>query len=812
MRGWSPEAPARGIPSPPRLAIRTPVVPREIVPRLLACPGVGSVVLPVFRPPGATRARSWHWPLRIGVADDLLRDALSEGRQNGPVPAAIVEIIDVRDDPSAVDLLALRGSTSAAADFLTSSRCVANAVICVAPRTEPWDLEGGLLSIVRERSGSVLTAIGAPSDPSPGTDAQEADAAARALLLTVRYFAHAHPIDVALTAAFDRNILITAEVESIADAALPEIVRTRARQVRRDFDAVSDSTSLLGGEQIGDRPSEDVIAELDTLAGGVFDHESGEATRAAELAEQIEAALDEAESGVPRVLQARIGPGEGPPDNLLRAGINVVDVFIGAIEAGALQGEAVPDAALGFDDPSLDIARVTVVLAPLEPPGEAVRGELDVPRFGRSPGLRLPWELPDSGLVQARLLLLHRNRVLQTARITGRVGGEAELDDRIVLWDRTGRLNDRTAFDRTFVLNHDMTGRSRVVSHADGVTTIQALDEIGPPADRIRDHLIKATQLTSTGKRAEEASRKILIDVAIEGHDLYDLLADHLERFVDAKRIQIVTARSGRFLPLELIYHRQAPALDATLCENWVQGSECGDHCFAAEDDISVVCPSVFWGMSRTIERQHASIASEDGNAFVVSVTPTRNRRTLKVGRSILAASRKVRPVDVGKTAVLIGAAARAENWNEWTTALSATPTDLLVLMPHTDPKAGSLEISGETLRTGQIEARHVTGGQAVTPVVLLLGCDTDGSQEDPAGYATRFLAKGAAVVFSTLTMLLGRHAAAMSQRLAQVLKDPALSGRPLGDVVTRFRREALRAGLISALAVTAYGDADWRI
>ena len=81
---WSPEAPARGIPSPVRLIVTGDVLVREVVPRLLECPGVGSAVVPAVRPPGALRRRPWAWPLRIGVADDELLRALEH--TGGAIP------------------------------------------------------------------------------------------------------------------------------------------------------------------------------------------------------------------------------------------------------------------------------------------------------------------------------------------------------------------------------------------------------------------------------------------------------------------------------------------------------------------------------------------------------------------------------------------------------------------------------------------------------------------------------------------------------------------------------------------------------
>lgn len=864
---WHPDQPARAMEPPLRLVVRGPVLPREVIPRLLLAPGIGSAFVPVSRAPGALRRRPWAWPLRLGIADDELRRELDALRDSGIVPPALVDISDVRTEPGAVDVLLLRDDPESASRFVSARRQVANAVICGADTGAAWPIVDAQLALVRAASAAVLTAV---------TGRGSAAETARSLLLLVRHLSHAHPIDVALTSAFDRRILIAAEPEAIAAVSLPELLRERAERARGEIRVLSrmaapsspqpvpppmppgavpppapppmaerpdsggapaesagvpEAPEMAGAEpppEMGgfESPLESVLDvrvveaaadEIAHLSEGSFDHESSEASRVLDVQATIESSLDAADAAVaaeaPRLLQAYIGAGVAATrDNVLRAGANAVDVFVGPLETQALHALAVPDAAIGFDDPALTSARLTVVLAPLVPEGPAVRAELDVPRFGRSPDARLEWMLPDRGLVQARLMILHRNRIIQTARITGRVGSVARVTDRIVLWDQLGRLDERQPFDRTFVVNHDARGRARMVSHADGATTIEAMDEIDASTERIRRHLIRATQLRSKGAKAVEDTRRILVDVAVEGHDLYDFLADHLERFVDARRIQIVTARSGRFLPLELVYHRPAPDPDAVMCANWTAGRECGDHCFVDADDTSVVCPSVFWGMSRFIERQLASLTDADGNAFRVSASPTRGRRTLSVSQALLGASRKVRTADVGKTAASLGQARTAATWAEWVSQLTRTPTDLLVLMPHTDPAVATLEISGVTLRRGNIEAKHVTGAHDVRPVMVLLGCDTAGSDEDPAGYATRFMAKGAAVVFSTLTMLLAGHAATMSQQLAAKLHDPGRKAASLGQFVTEFRRESMRAGFISALAVTAYGDSDWRL
>lgn len=819
--GWHPEQPARTMTPPLRLAVRGSVIPAEVIPRLLADPAVGSAIMPVARAPGALMRRSWAWPLRIGVADDELLAEIIAHRDVGIVPERLVDVTDVRAAPGSVNLLVLRCAPAAAVQFVAERRQVANAVVCVADSSDAWPIVDAQFAMVRAASAAVLTAL------APEASARET---ARHVLHMIRYLSHAHSVDIALTASFEGGILIAAEPDALAEVSLPELLRERANRARRESGVISRMLPPMAEAAGPDRPPgeprpvemafdaefvESVADQLDELSGGAFDSESAEASRASEVSESMDAALDEAAAAVPRLLQALIGaPGDIVPDNVLRAGVNAVDVFVGPKEAAALHGLVVPDAVLGFaEDPALTSARLTVVLAPLIPMGEPVRAELDVPRVGRSSNARLEWTLPERGLVQARLVVIHRNRVLQTARITGRVGAVAKVTDRIVLWDQIGRLDERQPFDRTFVLNHAADGRSRTVSHSDGQTTIDSMVEIEAATDSIRDYLLKATQLRAKGAKADAEAKRILIDVAVEGHDLYETLSEKLERFSEARRIQIVSTRSARFLPLELIYDRPAPDEDAALCENWASGKKCGDHCFADEDDTTIVCPSVFWGLSRVIERQRGDATDDEGNAFTVSSSPSRKGRRLTVAHALMAASKKVTAADIKRTVTSIGEVRTATTWEQWSTELAAQPADLLVLMPHTDPKLSTLEISGVTLRRGRIqEKKHVRGTPEVNPIVMLLGCDTAGSEQDPAGFATIFLKKGAAVVFSTLTMLLAAHAATMSQSLATTLRDPARKAQTLGELVSDFRRESVRAGMISALAVTAYGDADWSV
>lgn len=514
----------------------------------------------------------------------------------------------------------------------------------------------------------------------------------------------------------------------------------------------------------------------------------------------------------PRLLQAHVGAvGAVTPDMRLHPSATAVDVFIGPAEASALRASIVGDRVLNLDE--AESAIVTVVLAPLVPIGAPVEVDLDVPRAGRSADARLVWTLPDTGVVEARLLLMHDNRVLQTVRLRGRIGETPELVERIVLWDDSAPFAARKRYDLSLVLNHAVDESSRGVSLTARATAVDSFDDVGPTTELLRARLLEATHLMGASAKTEEQRRRILVDVAVAGRELHDLLAQRIEGLDEAQRIQIVSTQSGRFLPLELVYGRFAPDPDAVLCANWIAGVPCVD-CFSGPDDTSIVCPSEFWGMTRTIERHKAA----PGGSARPPKAPPRSRRDLTITRSLVGASAKVQPKYLTPTLTALGLEKAVATWDDWGQQLRTAPADLLVLMPHNETGDHALEISGALLEKGRMKPLYITGGgaasgaAAVTPVAVLFGCDTDGSDEDPAGWAGLFLHHGAAVVFSTLTMLHARHAASMTERLTAMLLDPARDGEPLGRLVSEFRREAVRDGLLSALAVTAYGDGDWTV
>ncbi|MEA2703594.1 MAG: hypothetical protein QOD63_1539, partial [Actinomycetota bacterium] len=438
-------------------------------------------------------------------------------------------------------------------------------------------------------------------------------------------------------------------------------------------------------------------------------------------------------------------------------------------------------------------------------------------RTGASSRVPFLWRIPVGvASAEARIVVLFRNRVLQTAVLSGDVGGELALREWVGLRRKMGDLDDRQPFDAAVVLNHAADGTKRLIGNAAGHASVADGADITPIADRLAAKLEGAVALKRP-KKLGTGAVKLLAELAIDGHDLFETLGENTGGLMaGAHRIQIVRMRADWVLPLEMTYDRPAPKLTAKLCPTFEAGAATCTGC-PNDGSIEFVCPNGFWGLSKSIERLHLDPKDVDADTsgFLVLFEPTRDHRNLAATSTAFAAARQVPQTAQDKVvAALAVGDAHADTWDRWQAALAAKPVDLLVLLPHTDYTLPGLFIGSQVeLRRGQIEAPFVTGGRAdLKPMVVLFGCETAGTGKDPAGFATRFMTKGAAVVFTSLTKLLGSHAAELAERLGVLLLDDQRAKMPLSELLTRFRQEAVRSGLLAALAVGAYGDADWRV
>lgn len=508
----------------------------------------------------------------------------------------------------------------------------------------------------------------------------------------------------------------------------------------------------------------------------------------------------------PRVLQCRVGPDDPDiaPDNVLRAGRNTVGVFLGPEEAGALAGGVVTDEDLAFA--GADWVVVKVQLTPLEPEvGVPSSGDLLVPRNGqRTATLPLIWEIPaDATRARAQLAVTRDGRVIAVSELVGKIGDQAKLVGRMSL----GRPDaDHAGVDQAVLLSSDASGTPALVVPSE--TRVELLPDLEQLAENVRDALNQVVHVSATNSAAaREAARKVLVAAAQAGRDLYLELEPLLGDLTAATVVQVVTALAPHALPVELFYLLPAPADDAPVCPTWLAGGQCGPDC-GGEDGSSTVCPGAFWGVGRVVERHYRP--ERQGEAVLQVPTPDAARPRLSLGALAFAASDKVTDPTLQKAD--FDPAQRVRTWQDWRTAVAAG-AGMLVLMPHTLPKPPSLEVSGQTLHRARLTRPFVTSGlTGAPPAVVLFGCDTGGQQADPIGYTTRFLGLGAGVVFASFSLLRAGTAAALASRLIAALRDPARAGQPVGSLLAEVRAGALHDGELAALAITAFGDADWRV
>jgi hypothetical protein len=776
-----------------RLAIHAEADEHPLVERLLRRPEVASAFVAVERPANALRRRAWGWPLRVGllgfdVGDaEKLTDAASA--QRGYV-RQMLEIRRIEDEPGAVDIAVVRGSPSDALAHLRRLRPVANLVVFLAARDKPSRRLEKELADARARTAAGASVVVDHTDLP------------RFLERLVTEFSHAAPLDVALTTAGERDLVLWAEPEMLEHASLPDIAFRDATEldvVRFTFEHPPPAIEMRGA--------------IRDVAKGMFLGESHEATRLLALRSDVEPALEALVEE--RWCQAYVGEGG---DNVIREGVNPVTVFIGPLEPGALAASRAFDERV-LDWEERDSFRLTVAFVPAGPNAEAQRADVDLPRFGRSANLPFELDIPDGAKrAAARIVVLFRNRILQTAVLRGRVGEPAKLDEAVGLVPRLANLDDRRAFDVALLANH-VDGRASLTRFSDEGVAISGAAGVPGIAGNIADVLAAAaeTKYPTKGGLGSKAARRLLVDLAVEGRDLFDELSVELAGFAEASRIQIVSARSTWFLPLEAAYSRDAPDDDATICERYLADTSSCDGCCTPPDDTTKLCPNAFWGLSKTIERYtydpKVDASLKQGHEVFGRRQPRRGQRELAVNRALFAASSRVDSADCAETVKAIGHNASAvKGWSEWQKELKAKDTELLVLLPHTDYAKRTLEVTKATLRRGRIREGYVTGGRKVEPILILFGCRTVGTSGDPSGFAMRFHQKGASAVFHSTTDLLNAHAAELARRLVKHLTNRGARPRLLSDSLTEFRREAVRDGYVVALGIAALGDADWKL
>ena len=431
--------------------------------------------------------------------------------------------------------------------------------------------------------------------------------------------------------------------------------------------------------------------------------------------------------------------------------------------------------------------------------------------------------------IDATVIVYCGGKHLQTGVLSGPVtGGEdqpgatgidfvrgvpsgAELDDQksfdLVVWKNGAEL-DLTVFDPG--APSGTPSNKSLHPSLGGVTQV---------VDSMRAELFDAAskiQQLETG--LEQGGLKTLRALAEQGEFLVRKLLDP-QVVSRIQRVQVVSPDSSDFFPVEFFYDHVLPDPDAKLCPEFKKTSscECSGNCHAAKGDAGFVCPSGFWSLNRIIERQVRPLDRAD------SRQPESSGRSpgLQFPKSVIFAASDIvnedNPDETTRTVEDMDAVLpvhHAHTWKQLADLVGSHYPALLVALPHNIESSpfNKLQISAaEELALNRIRPDYVVPATTdAAPLMLLLGCNTANSAVGYQDFVNEMRCEGAAVVVATLTYVLGPQAAPMAREFVRQIAS-AGTRLTIGEIMRRVRARMLAKDNIMALAITAFGDADWR-
>ena len=441
--------------------------------------------------------------------------------------------------------------------------------------------------------------------------------------------------------------------------------------------------------------------------------------------------------------------------------------------------------------------------------------------------------------IRARITVLYENRVLQTAALHARVIPDPALappDFAIEIEPETftsldlDDLDSRPPFDLALILNHT-DDHAQATAIAGDHACLVNLGNVDTWAANISDRLSEVAYsdedyATLDAPRVSELFHFLAVHGSLFFEAIFDGATKPLrDALLAAHRVQLVAARQGGLLPLEMAYVHRAPKQNAPLCPHAAQAlmaRACSAVCPLGEQRDQVVCPLGFWGLSRVIERQSDG-ALPLGADFGIRLNASPRRRIDLLDNALFAASRKADEHAGGSSAgvrdALASAAERmttATTWDEWVARIKAQAPSLLVLLVHTEQikkdRIQALEIGdGDLLPLSNIYQEHIRANESMTPVVLLIGCRTAISHIEFQQFPVKFMRYGAALVLGTIATVLGRRAGPVTARLVETLAEMTEKGDvAFGDALLAAKQKLVGEGQVMAVCLCAHGDAGW--
>lgn len=801
----------------------------------------------------------WRWPLPVGfLADDLSRSLRDDLYATAGVRTNLTEPEVGAARP---DLLLLPYFPSDALDAVRRASPRPDATCVVLLTTGPIRPNvHRIVELAEELSARGIVVMGLPT-----TQRVEWFKALLAKL------SHDEPLGKALRGAAKES---HARMRIFGPAAFFERVRLSDSIVALQeqmmatanggtIDIPEDSAMELG---VPPTASAREVAERIRPTDLSFGFEREGATHSARVSRAARPMVEDAErrQATARFILATVGDRTG--NRTLRSGFRAggahdIEVWIGPKHRRAIAGNVrFPDEKLPKDKNG---HRLTVVFMEPDLLSKPQVQTIELPVVGRSDAARFTLTVPTGAhQIEARIAVLHRGRILQTALLRGPVLKPKELEDgrrrgikiliEAVLRPGFADLDDRQRFDAAVILNHTRGGRAIATVLGRRKLASLAFGAAEAASKAIGDVFFDAEKDDAFNRElGSENSLGYLRRMAGKGTLLYERIGKAIEavhggRTREVPYIQILSANPTSFLPVELIYDLPTPAQDAKLCPNAEKALQEGrcEAKFHKEDEeghLEVVCPSGFWGVTKVIER-HAIDPNrlvEDPRArgvdFLAVTDPVGGRKTLDaIAPLLFAASDHVNDVDAKELSRVTKSLDKlmgkklleADTWKGWVGHIKKEEPPMLLLLSHTEPASGgaALEINNAAANqrrfVDEINEHYVNlNGDRVGPLVLLIGCDTGViSPSDFQSFVAQFKDKGASMVVGTIAPILGRHASRVAEALVEEMKTiGAIRGRgdrgvPFGAVMRQIRRNLLARGILISLALTSYGDADWRL
>lgn len=815
---------------------------------------------------GAQRRAGWHWPLRLGLLDDTIsKDVCAQLGLLYPANT-LAGIFPFSRRESHCDIAVLPASPKEHLEHILVSPYGERAGLVLFTSSTQTISQDNLVifrKIAKEMRSSGFCSISCSLQETGNFVNQ-----------VIYNLSHDMPLDVALFyAARNLNVpppLLFMDPGFCKRTQLSIVANTMARTLVRAGEAQATITPGLS-QRIGISTGVTMTALAagramsETMSSFAYAGESHEASDLAEAKQSLDALINEVNSkrGDPRYIQAQIDKLTAKEPGRARALVagtkHRVQIRIGPFEdrwINPTNRTPFPDELLPADE---DEHRLRVILSEPYHIAAPLVTEVKMKSTGPSGVATLEFE-PRAGNTEfhARITVAHRNRILQTAILKARVLSEGEQersDDRITIEIEAivrAALNDlsgRSRFDLALAFNHTTKGQPTVFSLADKHAVLKTMnkdvmDSIGAIGDCLSE-VAKVKSHYAGGLEGKEGVA-LLRFLATEGRSLYDyFIHDQAVPIFgkklssdEAAHIQIVSLSPDAYFPAEFIYEFGVPTEEATVCPVALKAFKNNDYshrCTSKDHEESNnqhVCPFGFWGLQRVVER-HAFLPLEDDSVsgqYVLQTEPCTGRNVLEVTMSALfAASNEVDKEEARTTRTLLDRLSVvlktpvefAAKWEDWTKGIATQGPGVLIVLPHVKTEWEHtkpyyyLEIGGDFLKANAIDASYVKKNKETypPPLVILLGCDTAVPQTEMDSIVGRFRRAGAVIVVGTVASVLGSHASSVAEEILTDIVSLGVGNEvPFGELLLSARRRAVGRGLLMAMCVGGFGDADWLI